>query len=153
MTRQSTQTEIENNGVPALTIPLEKVCWIIIKTREFDVKGAPSEPDPGSNPSDDTEISVLEDQPDDPVEQELRSFIASLSGDEQVDLVALAWLGRDDNTLADWTSIREEAARAHDNHRAHTANYLLGEPLVSDFLEEALSLFGKSCDASEMDKL
>ena len=153
MTRRSTQTEMENNDVPALTIPLQKVCWIIIKTREFDVKNPPSESDPGSNPSDDNMISVLEDQPDDSVEQELRSFIASLSEDEQIDIVALAWLGRDDSTIADWPSIREEAARAHGNHPRHTANYLLGEPLVSDFLEEALSLFGQSCDASEMDKL
>jgi hypothetical protein len=153
MTRRSTQTGIETDDVPALAIPLEKVCWIIIKAREFDVKDAPMDPDPGSNPSDDNMVSVLEDRADDPVEQELRSFIASLSEDEQIDLVALAWLGRDDNTLADWPSVREEATRAHDNHRQHTASYLLGEPLVSDFLEEALSLFGRSCDASEIDKL
>ena len=153
MTRRSTQTTIQNDNGPALTIPLDKVCWIIIKTREFDVKDAPMESDPGSNPSDDKMISVLEDRADDPVELELRSFISSLSEDEQIDLVALAWLGREDSTLADWPSIRAEAARAHGNHLRHTANYLLGEPLVSDFLEEALSLFGKSCDASEIDKL
>jgi Protein of unknown function (DUF3775) len=153
MIKRSTQTTIQNDNGPALTIPLDKVCWIIIKAREFDVKDARTETDPGSNPSDDSMISVLEDQPDDPVQEELTTFISSLSEDEQIDLVALVWLGRDDNTLADWPSIREEAARAHNNHPEHTANYLLGEPLVSDFLEEALSLFGKSCDEAEMDKL
>ena len=153
MTRRPTQTTIQNDNGPALTIPLDKVCWIIIKAREFDVKDAATEPDPGSNASDDKMVSVLEDRADDPVEQELRTFISSLSEDEQIDLVAMAWLGRDDSTLADWPSIREEAARAHGNHPRHTANYLLGEPLVSDFLEEALSLFGKSCDEDVMDKL
>lgn len=153
MTKRSTQTKIEIENGPALTIPVDKVCWIIIKAREFDVKNAPSEPEPASNASDDMMVSVLEEQADDPVEQELRTFIASLSEDEQIDLVALMWLGRDDGTLADWPSIRAEATRSHGNHPRHAANYLLGEPLVSDFLEEALSLFGESCDEAEMDKL
>jgi len=138
---------------PELTIPVEKVCWVIIKAREFDVKEAANESDPGSNASDDKMVSVLEDQADDPVQQELISFISALSEDEQIDLVALAWLGRDDNTLEDWPEIREEAARAHANHPRHTANYLLGEPLISDFLEEGLSLFGESCEDLEIGRL
>jgi hypothetical protein len=153
MTRRSTQTAIETDDIPALAIPLDKVCSMIFKAREFDAKEAANEPDPGSNASDDKMISVLEDQPDDPVEEELRSFISELSEDEQIDLVALAWLGRDDNTLSDWPSIRTEAARAHASHPNHTANYLMGEPLVSDFLEEALSMFGKSCEEFEIDRL
>lgn len=153
MTRQSIQFVNDSENGPALTIPTDKVCWIIVKAREFDVKNAPSESAPASNASDDMMVSVLEEQADDPVEQELRTFISSLSEDEQIDLVALVWLGRGDSTLAEWPSIREEAARSHGNHPRHTANYLLGEPLVSDFLEEALSLFGKSCDEAEMDKL
>ena len=153
MTNISSRSAIETDNGPTLAIPVDKVCWMIVKAREFDVKNPPSEPDPASNASDDMMISVLEEQADDPVEQELRTFISSLSEDEQIDLVALVWLGRDDSTLADWPAIREEAARGHGNHPRHTANYLLGEPLVSDFLEEALSLFGKSCDEAEMDKL
>jgi hypothetical protein len=45
-----------------LTISPEKVCFIIIKAREFDAKEEANEPDPGSNPSDDKEAAVLEDQ-------------------------------------------------------------------------------------------
>jgi hypothetical protein len=153
MSRHATHTAIEVEGIPPLAIPLEKVCWVILKARAFDVKDVASETNPGSNPSDDRMISVLEDRRDDPVEQELRSFISSLSEDEQIDLVALAWLGRDDNALADWPSIRAEAARAHDAHAAHTASYLLDEPLVSNFLEEALSLFGQSCEEFEIDRV
>jgi hypothetical protein len=153
MTRTSTQRAIETDDIPALAIALEKVCWVIIKAREFDVKDAPTETDPGSNPSDDKVISVLEDRADDPVEEELRSFISELSEDEQIDLVALAWLGRDDNALADWPSLRAEAARAHSDRRESTANYLMGEPLVSDFLAEALSMFGQSCEDLEINRL
>jgi hypothetical protein len=133
-----------------LQISPEKVCFVVIKAREFDVKDAATEPDPGSNPSDDKMATVLEDHADDPVVEELSSFIGAMSEDEQVDLVALAWLGRGDYTADDWPSVREEAARAH-NQR--TAAYLLGMPMLGDFLEEGLALLGYSCEPFEMNRL
>ena len=135
---------------PNLSISPEKVCFIIVKAREFDAKDETTEPDPGSNPSDDQDYAVLEDHADDPVVEELTSLIDSLSEDEQIDLVALAWLGRDDYTASDWPTVRAEAERAH-NER--TAGYLLGIPLLSDFLEEGLSMLGYSCEEFEMGRL
>jgi len=147
----SSQTEVPaDEDVATLTISPEKVCFIIMKAREFDAKDEVSEPDPGSNPSDDKDAAVLEDHSDDPVVEELRSLINSLSEDEQIDLVALTWLGRDDYRARDWPTVREEAARAH-NER--TADYLLGTPLLGDFLEEGLSLLGRSCEEFEIGRL
>ncbi len=134
----------------ALTISPEKVCFIIVKAREFDAKDEVTDPDSGSNPTDDGDIGVLEDHGDDPVEEELTSLIRSLSEDEQIDLVALAWLGRDDYSAADWPTVRADAARAH-NRR--TAEYLLGTPLLGDFLEEGLSMLGYSCGEFEAGRL
>jgi hypothetical protein len=133
-----------------LTISPETVCFIILKAREFDVKDAVTEPDPASNPSDDRDAAVLEDHSDDPVVEELTSLINALSEDEQIDLVTLTWLGRDDYTAEDWPSVRAEASRAHNNR---TANYLLGEPLLGDFLEEGLSMLGYSCAEFEREHL
>ena len=139
-----------NENATVLTISPEKVCFIIIKAREFDAKEPANEPDPGSNPSDDKETAVLEDREDDPVVEELTSLINSLSVDEQVDLVTLAWLGRDDYSASDWVEVREEASRAH-NER--TASYLLGIPMLGDFLEEGLSMLGYSCEEFEIERL
>lgn len=100
-----------------LSISPETVCYVIIKAREFDTKDAVTEADPASNASDDRMVSVLEDQPDDPVESELQSLISDLNEDEQIDLVALAWLGRGDGSVDDWESIRADAAAAHDERR------------------------------------
>ena len=151
MVRKSEQIESAEaaEAVP-LTISPEKVCFVIIKAREFDAKDAVSEPDPGSNPSDDLETAVLEDHEDDPVVEELTSLIDSLSEDEQIDLVALAWLGRDDHEVADWPTVREEAARAH-NRR--TSSYLLGMPQLGDLLEEGLSMLGQLCEEFEIERL
>ena len=135
---------------PSLTISPEKVCFIIIKAKEFDAKDEVTEDDPGSNPSDDKDAEVLEDHKDDPVLEELTSFINSLSEDEQIDLVALTWMGRDDYTVSDWPAVREEAARAHNDR---TALYLLGTPLLGDFLEEGLSMLGYSCEEFEIGRL
>lgn len=133
----------ETEPTVSLAISAEKVCFLIVKAREFDVKVAANDPDPGSNPSDDADIDVLEDSPDDAVAEELAAFIDALDMDEQIDLVAIAWLGRGDNTLRDWSGLRAEAAAAHNDR---TARYLLGMPLLGDFLDEGLSLLGHSCE-------
>ena len=156
MTKQMAKQQVQakksadQSDEDRLTISPEKVCFIIIKAREFDAKEEVSEPDPGSNPSDDKDVEILEDYTDDPVVEEITSLVNSLSVDEQVDLVTLMWLGRDDYTAADWNSVREEAASAHNNR---TAEYLLGTPNLGDLLEEGLSMLGYSCEDFEMNRL
>jgi hypothetical protein len=145
MRTRATRSEVV--ATETLTISTEKVCFVIIKAREFDAKDEATEPDPGSNPSDDGNAAILEDHGDDPVVEELTSFVNSLSEDEQIDLVALTWLGRDDYSAADWPTVRAEAAAAH-NRR--TADYLLGTPLLADFLEEGLAVLGRSCKEFEI---
>ena len=131
-----------------LEISTEKVCWMIFKAREFDAKVEVIEPDVGSNPSDEDMREVLEDYADDPVVEELTDFIGSLNETEQIDLVALAWLGR--GTHDDWESAYRDAKDAH-NER--TAAYLLGIPLLGDYLEEGLAQLGLSCAEFEMGRL
>ena len=144
--KKSTATK----SAPELAISPEKLCFIIVKAHEFDAKDIVTDPDSGSNAADDAMLSVLEDHKDDPVVFELRGFIGALTEDEQIDLVALAWLGRGDGSLADWEELRAEAARAHNKR---TASYLLGMPLLADYLEEGLSEFGRSCEEFEMGRL
>jgi hypothetical protein len=124
---------------PALAISPEKVAFFIAKAHQFDVKDAVSDPDSGSNSADDMMLDVLEDHADDPTQRELTAFINALTEDEQVDLVALMWLGRGDGDLVEWDELREEARRLHNNR---TAQYLLGKPMLGDHLEEGLASFG-----------
>jgi len=150
MPNQTTIPHDIEESKPELSVSPEKVCFLIFKAREFDAKEDPSESDPASNPSDDKDAAVLEDQPDDPVVEEITSLIDSLSQDEQIDLVALTWLGRDDYSVEDWQAVREEAARAYNGR---TARYLLGIPQLGDFLEEGLSMLGHSCEEFEIERL
>ena len=127
--------------MPELAISVEKVGFLIEKTREFDVKEAETDPDSGSNPTDDGMIDVLEDDGSDPVAQEISGFINAMTEDEQIDLIALMRLGRGDGSIEEWNDLRREAAAVRGRSTSRT---LLGEPLVSDYLAEGLDAFGLS---------
>jgi Protein of unknown function (DUF3775) len=133
-----------------LNISPEKVCYILLKAREFDVKVEPDDPDPGSNPADSGEEEILEDYPDDATAAELKAAIDDLNDDEVVDLIALAWVGRGDFGKEGWSEAR---MLARERHRRHSADYLMGMPLLGDYLEEGLSTLGYSCADYESDLL
>jgi len=128
----------------------EKICFIVVKAREFDVPEDVVEDDPGSNPADDGQRGVLAAYADDPTYEELKTFIDDLNEDEQAELVALVWLGRGDYEARSWSAALKEA-RAR--HTGSTADYLLGTPLLADLLEEGLAQHGLSCNEFEIGRL
>jgi hypothetical protein len=129
-------------AMPELEIGLDKVCFFITKARELDVQEAVVEEDYGSNPIDEGFREVLEAYADDPTFEELKDYIDGLNNDEKCELVALAWLGRGDFTADDWG---EAVRTAHARHTGPTSLYLLGMPLLGDYLEEGLNALGLSC--------
>jgi hypothetical protein len=140
----------DESELPDLGINPEKVCHVIVKARQFDVKEEVSDPNPGSNAADDGMTDVLEDLPNDPTVKELKAFIRALDEDEQAWLVALAWIGRGTFDAKDWM---EALRQAREQHNKRTAEYLLGLPLLGDYLEEGLAAFGESCTGFESDHL
>jgi hypothetical protein len=133
-----------------MSLATDQICFIIIKGREFEAKEMPSGLTSGSNASDDAMVSVLEMRRNDPVFDELHSFISDLNEDQQIDLVALAWVGRGDFSLDDWAEAQQAAA---DARSGSTADYLLGMPLLPDYLEDALSDMDRSCEGEELGRL
>jgi hypothetical protein len=125
-------------AAPSLDIPVDKIAFIILKAREYDVKESDSDPDEGSNPADDGQTDVLVDKPDDPVAEELVGAINSLNDEERARLVALAWVGRGTYDLGEWW---DAIATAKSEHGKRTAQYLLSLPLLGDYLEDGLALF------------
>jgi hypothetical protein len=130
-----------------LVIPLEMLAFIIAKAREFDAE-VPVEPDAatGSDPPDDDERQVLLDTPDNPTEQELRDAIDGLGPPERQELLALMWLGRGDYDADSWPEALREA---RDSTIASVTDYLVGTPLLGDFLEEGASALGLSLEGFE----
>lgn len=118
-----------------LGINPEKVRQVITEARVFDAKEELSDPDSGSNPSDDGSVDILEDVVDDATYAELAAFIRGLDEEEQVCLVALAWVGRGTYAPAEWEEALTEARYAHNKR---TVEYLTSLPKLGDYLEEGL---------------
>ena len=128
--------------MPNLSIPLETLTYIIEKAREFDAE-VPSDAEEGSNAADDDEREILLDTPDNPTEQELRDAIDGLGIPERQELLALMWLGRGDYDAESWS---EALQQARQTQSASETAYLLGTPLLGDYIEEGVAALGLSLE-------
>lgn len=133
-----------------LNMSPEKICYVIVKAREFEVPEDVVEEDPGSDAVDDGFRGVLAAYPDDPTYQELKAFLDGLNEDEQAEMVALVWLGRGDYDAGAW---QRAVADARERHTGPSTAYLLGTPLLPDLLEEGLNALGFSCGEFEIGHL
>ena len=133
-----------------LEIAPEKVAHVIIKAREYGAKVGAWNSTLQEGDAEEDPQAILEDLANDITRRELMSFINALNVDEQSHLVALAWIGRG-------TYEPEELSEAVETARAErsncTARYLLGMPLLADYLEEGLEKLGYSVEDIESDVL
>lgn len=75
----------------------------------------------------------------DRAEPELRAFIDRLSEDEQAELVAVMWIGRE---VFEPEDLAEAIATARAEATTPCADYLIGTPHLSDHLETGLEALG-----------
>ncbi len=127
-----------------LNTPIAQLAFIIVKAREFDAETAPVDSDSGSNPSDDGDVAILEATADNPTRQELAAALDALNDDQRIEILALTWLGRGDFDRGEW---RKALAQAREIHNAIETEYLIGTPLLGDYLEEAVATLGYSLKA------
>ncbi len=133
-----------------LKTPLEQLAYIVEKAREFDAETAPSDADSGSNPSDDGDVAILEATGDNPTEEELEAALNALDDEQRTEILALMWVGRGDFDRDEWAAA---LAQARDIHNEHETSYLVGTPLLADYLEIGLDLLGYSLEDYEKDRL
>lgn len=82
---------------------------------------------------------LAEEEEEDLTASELRALIEDLNVDEATELVALAWIGRGDYDASEWD---EALAAARQQSARRTARYLMGMPMLGDYLEEGLEALG-----------
>ena len=145
----SGKPEEETEDAVELAVDPETVCFLIVKAREFDVKVEPDDPDTASA-GDDGDIDVLEDRRDDPTYAEIMGTLEALNEDELAELVAMTWVGRGDYDVDDWEDAKEQA---RERGTKGTAEYLLGTPLLGDYLESGFNDLGYSCEEIEEGQL
>jgi hypothetical protein len=84
-------------------------------------------------------MQLLEQMAEDYAHGVLVDAIDRLTDDEQVDLIAMTWIGRGDFTPEAWEGAR---LAAREISRERTPEYLAGLPLFGDYLAEGLARYG-----------
>ncbi|MGE4326287.1 MAG: DUF3775 domain-containing protein [Pseudodonghicola sp.] len=84
----------------------------------------------------------------DRAEDELRAFIDRMSEDEQAELVAIMWIGRESFDAEDFD---EAVGTARAEASTPCADYLIGTPHLADHLENGLDALGISAEDEEND--
>ncbi len=125
-----------------LQISPQKIAHIIVRAREMEVK---VESWGGARDSDDSD-NILADLTGDATGLELKRFIRSLNDDEQAELVAVAWIGRGTFEAEELDDAIETAKIEKVNP---TEQYLMGIPLLSDYLEDGMDKLGISLEEAE----
>ena len=133
-----------------LNLDPDKVCFVIVKTRGFETMESPIEQVYEPEPAEDSFRRVDSEEGTDSSFDEVKALIDELNWDQQCELVALAWIGRGDYGRDDWD---DALKTANERHNERTAEYLLGMPLLADYLEEGLAQFDLGCADFEMGHL
>ena len=134
-----------------LLTPLETICRLILRAKEMEAQVPADDPDEDPDDVDDLDddgeggrtLSVLDDELDESVEEEVRSTLDDLAEDQLAEVVALAWVGRGTYDSSEWD---EAFAEANDLDPEQRIEELLDMPLLGGYLEAGLAAFDYSCD-------
>lgn len=133
-----------------LLTPLETLCRLIIRARELEAQVPAQDPDEDADNVDDLDeegedqaLSVLEDEINTGVEEEVQALLDDLAEDQLAETLALAWVGRGTYDSSEWEDACAEAADLKPDERM---DELLDMPLLAGHLEAGLAAFDYSCE-------
>jgi len=130
-----------------LLTPLETICRLILRAKELEAQVPAEDPDDDPDDIDDMEdgeaLSVLEDELNSGVEEEIQAVLDDLAEDQLAEVVALAWVGRGTYDSSEWDDAFEEANSLDSEQKI---DELIDMPLLGGHLEAGLAAFDFSCD-------
>lgn len=132
-----------------LLTPLETLCRLILRAKELEARVPAEDPDEDPDDVDDYDdddgetLSVLEDELNESVEEEVNAVLDDLAEDQLAEVVALAWVGRGTYDVSEYD---EAFAEANDLSGDQRLEELLDMPLLAGHLEAGLAAFDYSCD-------
>lgn len=130
--------------------PLDTLCRLILRAREYEAQTA-SDFDPGEDPDnvDDEQegaLSVLEDDINDSVEEEIRSVLEDLGEDQLAEVMAFCWVGQGTYEAGDWDEAMQEAQDLVGESTPEAINEVMEQPMLASVLESGLAAFDLTCD-------
>ena len=129
--------------------PLETLCRIILRAREYEAQTVDYADDQEADDVDDEQegaLSVLEDDINDSVEEELRAVFEDLGEDQLAEVIAFCWVGQGTYEAGDWDEAMQEAQDMVGESTDEAINELMEQPMLASVLESGLAAFDLSCD-------
>ncbi|QLC21404.1 DUF3775 domain-containing protein [Parasphingopyxis sp. CP4] len=129
-----------------LETPIDMICRIIVRAREWDAQVPSNEPDEVDEDgpvSTDDEYDVMIDEKNDSVEAEIEAALDDLAEDQRAEILALAWIGNGTFDISDWDEAMSEAA---DPDSDPILEQLMDMPMLAAYLDAGLEAFDLSCD-------
>ena len=129
--------------------PLETLCRIILRAREYEAQTVDYADDEDADDVDDEQegmLSVLEDDINDSVEEELKAVFEDLGEDQLAEVIAFCWVGQGTYEAGDWAEAMEEAQSIVGESVQQAIDELMDQPMLASVLESGLSAFDLSCD-------
>ncbi len=136
------ETNLSETDTPMLEVNPDDLCQLIQLARDFHARESLVTPDEPESPVDEMLPGVFSAQSGDPILEEFRSIVADLDRAQQVQVVALMWLGRGDYDPEEWDTV---VAEADEHWSDYAADYLLAHPLVADQLSDGMEALGYDC--------
>jgi hypothetical protein len=119
----------------AMNISEKSVRHLILLARAYDSKEQVDGFERDDDSAETDAVNTLTTGDNDPIRTQLEDWLSSLDEEAQAELVALYWIGRGDIEGSAFSSAVSEA-RAR--RTTPTADYLLGAPLMGDYIELGL---------------
>ncbi len=133
-----------------LVTPLDILCRLIIRARELEAQVTAKDPDDDPDNVDDLDddgtgeaLSVLEDELNTGVEEEIIALLDDMADDQIAETLALAWVGRGTYDPTEW---EDALAEANDLNNDEKIDELLEMPLLASHLDSGLAAFDFSCE-------
>jgi hypothetical protein len=132
-----------------LLTPLETLCRLILRAKELEAQVPAVDADDDPDDVDDLDdgdgetLSVLEDELNESVEEEVQATLDDLAEDQLAEVVALAWVGRGTYDASEWDEAFAEAGELSGDEKI---DELMDMPLLAGYLEAGLAGFDYSCD-------
>ena len=126
--------------------PLDTLCRIILRAREYEAQTPGEFEDEAADNVDDEDegaLSVLEDDINTGVEEELRGAFDDLGEDQLAEVLAFCWVGQGTYEVSDWNEAMEEAT---DTGRAGAIDELMDMPMLASVLEAGMAAFELTCE-------
>jgi hypothetical protein len=129
--------------------PLETLCRIILRAREYEAQTVDFADDEDADDVDDEQegtLSVLEDDINDSVEEEIRAVLEDLGEDQLAEVIAFCWVGQGTYEAADWDEAMQEAQDLVGESTDEAIDEVMEQPMLASVLESGLSAFDLSRD-------